>query len=327
MSITNPADIHSSLDVDLCEYKKIIFSGINGPFGYALSQLSANDPRYVGFSSKDCDLRNEKETLFFFESLAAGYKPSEVAYIHLAAVSGGAKFSANHPATVFVENMSMAQNSLKVASKLGIKRVIMTLSTACYSESVKTGVENSLHDGPIFSPDYSYAYAKRMQEILMRAFNKEFSMNISSVLVNGIIGPKMSFDKERAILPAALIRDFSREKNSQKNIDFHFDPKVKRQYTHSHDLAKIVLWSICNLPINDLFNIGSHFSISMKEVAQSIIKHLGVDEKRLILLPIKSQGRLTQETCNSKFLELTNYNYTSFDSGIKDTVNWYLENT
>lgn len=327
MSITNPADMQSSLNVGLCEYKKIVFSGVNGPLGYALSQLSRNDPRYIGFSSKDCDLRNEEETFFFFETLVAGCKPSEVAYIHLAAVSGGAKFSANHPATVFVENLSMAQNSLKVASKLGIKRVIMTLSTACYPESVKTGVEDSLHDGPIYSPDYSYAYAKRMQEVLMRAFNKEFSMNISSVLVNGIIGPKMSFDKDKAILPAALIRDFSIERNSQNNIDFYFDPKVKRQYTHSYDLARIILWSINNLPINNLFNIGSHFSISMKEVAQSIIKYLGVDERRLIFLPIKSQGRLTQKTCNSKFLALNHYNYTSFDSSIKDAVNWYLENT
>ena len=322
----NQADIQFSFGENLCEYKKIVFSGVNGPFGYALSQLTANDPRCMGFSSKDCDLRNEEETFFFFESLVAGYKPSEVAYIHLAAVSGGAKFSANHPATVFVENMSMAQNSLKVASKLGIKRVIMTLSTACYPETVKTGLEDSLHDGPIYSSDYSYAYAKRMQEILMRAFNKEFSMNISSVLVNGIIGPKMSFDKDRAILPAALIRDFSRERNSQKNIEFHFDPKVIREYTHSYDLAKIILWSICNLPTNDLFNIGSNFPISMKEVAHSIVKHLGIDKDRLILLPVNSQGRLIQKTFNAKFLALNHYHYSSFDSAIKDAVNWYLVN-
>ena len=49
------------------EYRKILFSGVNGPLGYALRNLVADDERFIGFSSSQCDLRDKEATKTFFK--------------------------------------------------------------------------------------------------------------------------------------------------------------------------------------------------------------------------------------------------------------------
>jgi GDP-L-fucose synthase len=305
-------------------YRKIIYSGINGPLGHALGQLTKSDERFIPFSSEECDLRDANSTRTYFVNAIDRINPSEVAYLHLAARSGGVRFSALQPATAFVDNMQMAINALKVCEEIGIKRILLTLSTSCYSENLEMPSEAQLHEGSIDSSDFSYAYAKRMQEVLMRSFNKEFGMQISSVLVNGIIGPKMSFNQENSILPASLIRDFAKEVKSTKVIDVVFDPDVRREYTYSMDLAKILLWCLAKQESNSLLNIGSTEAVSVREIAHCVSNSLGIPQSRINYIEKKSSGRLVQSTSNEKFLIQNAFQYTHFSYAIKEAVDWYL---
>jgi len=308
------------------EYRKILFSGVNGPLGYALRNLVADDERFIGFSSSQCDLRDKEVTKTFFKDQLRGFIPSNLAYIHLAAVSGGAKFSEKNSATVFVENMLMALNATSTCNELGIRRVIMTLSTSCYSESAESPLESQLHTGPIAANDFAYAYAKRMQEVLMRSFNQQYGMDISSVLVNGIIGGKMNFNPESRILPASLICEISRAKEENVPVRIAFDSRVRREYTWSADLARAILWCVNFQERDSLLNIGDSKPVSITELVKLIEKSIELPSELLTLVEVPTTGRLVQKTVNESFLEVSNFQYSPLADAVSDAVSWYIEN-
>jgi nucleoside-diphosphate-sugar epimerase len=307
------------------DFQRVIFSGINGPLGFDLANQTRLDERFFGFSSRECDLRNQADTLKFFSSKIGDINPSRVAYLHFAAVSGGSEFSKNFPATTFVENLIMAINAVSACRDLGVRRVILTLSTACYSEALQSPSENLLHEGSINSIDYAYAYAKRMQEVLMRSFNQEFGMKISSVLVNGIIGPKMKFKTGSSILPASLIRDLVIAKEKGERIEIDFDDRIRREYSYSHDLARAILWCLEFQKESTLLNIGDSKAMSIKSLISIIANTIMVPDDLILLRQSRSSGRLVQSTSNADFLNLSKFSYTPIEVAIKSAVDWYLE--
>jgi GDP-L-fucose synthase len=151
-------------------------------------------------------------------------------------------------------------------------------------------------------------------------------MDISCILVNGIVGPNMNFKKDESILPASLIRRFYENNMQGKNLlEVWGDGTPTREYTYSGDLAKAALWCLREQKPNTLLNIGSNEKISVRECAESICEFLRIDKDRLYFNKEKSNGRLSQSTDNSKFLELSKFNFKPFRYSIKEAIDWYVQ--
>jgi len=298
----------------------ILVTGSSGPFGNAFKSLK-NASEFIFVDTSDFNLLNFDSSLKHIEKLSKKFLISGV--IHLAAKSGGAELSRNKPATLFSENIIMVLNLLAVCKKLGISRVILTLSTTCYSNEIIAPAENMLHSGPLLGADYSYGYAKRMFDPIMRSYNTEFGMKISCILVNGIIGPFMNFRDGESILPAALIKRFYGLKNGAKQLEVWGDGSPIREYTFSTDLAEATIWCFNNQEINTLLNIGSTEKITVKQCALEICSVLDIDPNRLFFDSSKPNGRLIQNTSNAEFVSRSNFVYTPFSKMIHTTVRWY----
>ena len=202
----------------------------------------------------------------------------------------------------------------------------MTLSTSCYSESAESPLESQLHSGPIAANDFAYSYAKRKQEVLMRSFNQQYGMDISSVLVNGIIGGKMNFNPESRILPASLICEISRAKEENVPVRIAFDSRVRREYTWSADLARAILWCVNFQERDSLLNIGDSRPVSITELVRLIEKSIELPSELLTLVEVPTTGRLVQKTVNESFLEVSNFQYSPLADAVSDAVSWYIEN-
>ena len=298
----------------------ILVTGSSGPFGNAFKSLK-NASEFIFVDTSDFNLLNFDSSLKHIEKLSKKFLISGVT--HLAAKSGGAELSRNKPATLFSENIIMVLNLLAVCKKLGISRVILTLSTTCYSNEIIAPAENMLHSGPLLGADYSYGYAKRMFDPIMRSYNTEFGMKISCILVNGIIGPFMNFRDGESILPAALIKRFYGLKNGAKQLEVWGDGSPIREYTFSTDLAEATIWCFNNQEINTLLNIGSTEKITVKQCALEICSVLDIDPNRLFFDSSKPNGRLIQNTSNAEFVSRSNFVYTPFSKMIHTTVRWY----
>ena len=302
----------------------LLFSGLGGPLGIAVNKHFNYLSSSLGFRSSDCNLLDKISTIDFFDKVRKNNKGKNVTYIHIAAVSGGSHLSDKIPATLFVENMEMAINSLEACRISNINRVILVLSTACYSSKLDNPSESDLHKYPIETSEFGYSYAKRMLEVLMRAYNKQYKMNISCVLVNGVIGSGMKFDPSISILPAALIQKFIDNKSNESVIELWGDGKPIREYTSSKDLATALDWCLRNQEPNTLLNIGNTNKISVKELSFLIADLVGIDKNRIKFNGSQTSGKSIQATNNCNFVERSNFQYESIEISIKDAIRTYL---
>lgn len=306
--------------------KVVLLSGTGGPLGNAISRQNFIDRRFVGFRSSDCNLLDKEATKSYFLNFASSYPQVELAYIHAAAISGGSHFSDSAPATLFVENIEIAINALEACRSSGISRVILVLSTSCYSSLIDHPKESDLHKFPILTSEYGYAYAKRMLEVLMRAYNKQYDMNISCVLVNGIIGSAMNFDDSKSILPAALIKRFHSKRDDFDPIVLWGDGTPIREYTYSKDLALAIDWCLDFQERDTLLNIGNTDKITVKELALKILRMFDIDEARLKFNFEKDKGKQMQSTDNGSFLSLSHFSYSPIELALTEAIEYFRAN-
>jgi len=299
----------------------IVITGSRGPLGHAMQQV-LDKPNSCFMNSQMADLTNTEQTYEYLRLLSESYEISSV--IHLAARSGGGHRSLNESASMFRDNMLMTLNLLDACQRLDIKNIILVSSIAAYPSSVLNPSEANIHNGPIDSNDFSYGYAKRMMEPIMRAYNSQYGLSIKTVVVNGILGPHMNFDDNTSILPAALIKRFHSERNLDSPLIVWGDGTPIRQYTFSHDLARILLWCESFQSPNTLLNIGSSESISVRNLAELVCQHLGISKQRLAFDVTKGNGRKAQMMSNQDFVGQSQFKYTTISDSLKETINWYV---
>ena len=302
----------------------IIVTGGRGPLGRAFQEMVEveENQKYFFPASSDCDLTQSTALVDYVASLGG---PTIEGIIHLAAFSGGAQLSREKPASMITKNLLMTINVLEFARTYGIKRVILCLSTTCYSTELVAPSEDQLHSLPQQGVDYAYSWAKRSMEPFMRAYNEQFGMSISCVLVNGIIGPHMNFTEGEMILPAALIKRFYSElQRDSQEFSILTDGSEIREYTFSSDLARAISWCYTNQEPNTLLNIGSTEQVTVRAAAFAIAKSLGIDQKKLKFGGKELISRPIQSTDNSRFKSLSNFKYSSFSESIAKTTLWYV---
>jgi nucleoside-diphosphate-sugar epimerase len=162
----------------------------------------------------------------------------------------------------------------------------------------------------------------------MRAYNQQFDLEVSCVVVNGIIGPHMNFREGEMILPAALINRFESELRKNKpNYSILTDGSEIREYTYSYDLARAIDWCFSKQPPDTILNIGSTEQVTVKFAAEIIATCLGIEKDRLSFGGKELISRPIQSTDNSNFRKMSDFNYTSFREAITKTVEWYLMST
>lgn len=296
----------------------IIVTGSGGPLGFAFKDLYNDDSIYLYPRSFECNLEDFESIVSYTKKKSSG---DIHGIIHLAAFSGGAKLSQNRPASMLTKNLRMAINLLEFARINRVKRVLLCLSTTCYSPNLNSPNEDQLHEFPVTGIDYAYSWAKRTFEPLMRAYIHEFQLEVVCVVVNGIVGPNMNFKDDESILPAALIKRFILEKESGcRDFKVLTDGSEIREYTFSYDLAKAVKWCFLNQENGTLLNIGNTMKYSVKEIAYLICDEIGINRGEINFGSKALISRPAQSADNSRFLDISNFEYSDLRLAIKEAV-------
>ncbi len=302
--------------------KRILVTGGSGLLGTGLKQITDEFPgrdfRFI--SSKDCDLTQYEPT----QELIRLYKPDAV--MHYAAKSGGIKYSQDYPATLLRDNVLLNLNVLDAAHEAGVKKVVLCLSVGMYPVEAPIPLnEDSIHDGNPHPNNASYAFAKRLLDPAIRAYRRQYGMNVIGFVPNGIFGENMNYNQSESIMLAALIRRFYEKKDSAEKLEVWGDGTPLREYTYSRDLARASMWCLDHYDDEQFLNIGSTEEHSIHEMAESICTHLEIDSDRLWFNTEKPNGIHRRSTDNSRFLELSNFQYTDFDEALGNTINWFIE--
>jgi len=304
-------------------YNKIWVTGGSGLLGTAFQSIKDDYPEreFLFTSSKVCNLTNSDNTLDYAKS----HQPDAI--IHLAAFSGGIGLNLKYPATLLRDNALMNVNILEASRILGVKKTVMTLSTAMYPTNAPIPIlEEYIYNGHPHESNYGYAYAKRLAALLAKAYRYEYGLNVIGLVPNGIVGENMNYRYGSSTVTAALIRRFYESREGDSKIIVWGDGSSLREFTNAKDMARAYMWCLDNYDSEQILNIGSTEEYSIKEIAYMVAQILGIDTGRIQFDTSKPSGQFRKSTDNSKFLRLSNFKYTPFKVALEKTIKYFCDN-
>ena len=302
---------------------KIYIAGHKGMVGSACWRAleDAGYKNIIGKSSKELDLRNQREVKNFLES----EKPHAI--IDAAAKVGGILANNSYPYEFLMDNMLIQNNLIRSAHELDIKKFIFLGSSCIYPKLAPQPLkEEYLLTGPLEPTNEWYAIAKISGVKLIESLRKQYARDYISLMPTNLYGPRDNFDLNSSHVLPAMIRKFHEAKeNDHSDVVLWGTGSPRREFLHVEDLGKAAVFTLENSLPEHLYNVGSGVDITIKELAnltQDIIDHKGEifwDKNKPDGTPRKLMdvSKLNKHGWQSKI---------TLEKGISKTYKWFVEN-
>jgi GDP-L-fucose synthase len=292
---------------------KILVTGGTGLVGSAI-----NADVKVG---RNYDLTNP----VICDSMFAEHNPTHV--IHCAAKVGGLGGNMNYKGEYFHDNIMINTNVIESSRKSGVTNLVVFLSTCVFPDDVEYPLtEKKIHLGEPHFSNYPYAYAKRMSDIQIRAYREQYKLNYTSVIPCNIYGPNDNFSLEHGhVIPMLMHKLYLAQQN---NTDFVVwgSGKPLREFIFSKDVAKLAEWALHNYNESEPIILSTSNEISIKDLVDLLVNEFEFKGK-VIFDDSKPDGQYRKPSDNNKLKSyLPNFQFTSIENGIKETIKWFKEN-
>lgn len=227
---------------------------------------------------------------------------------HYAAVVG-VKRTLDNPAKV-LHDIQGIKNVLEVAKNTGVKRVFFSSSSEVYGEPVE--FPQNEHTTPLNSK-LPYAIVKNVGEAFLKSYKQEYDLDFTIFRFFNTYGPDQSSD--------FVISKFIDAALAGKDITLYGDGLQTRTFCYIDDNIEATTNALYqNKFVNDVVNIGSDFEMTIKELAEMIIKETGSSSK-IIHLPPLPEGDMTRRKPDiGKMKQLLSREMTPVTEGIRRIV-------
>ncbi len=302
----------------------ILVTGGTGLVGRAIREVvgNLNDKyEFIYLSSSFLDLTKEDETVNYFCKVRPTY------VIHLAANVGGLYKNMSQKVEMFSLNMRMNMNVLKACHKSGVKKVVSCLSTCIFPDDTEYPIDESmLHQGPPHDSNFAYAYAKRMLEVLSRAYREQFGCKYICGIPCNVYGKWDNFSLEDGHVIPSLIHRAYLAKRDGGDFVVKGSGKPLRQFIYSEDLARMILWLLFEYEREDSLILADEKEWTIGEIAGMIARAFGIED-RLVFDNKSADGQMKKTASVQKFKELGGgLEMKNMEEGVKEVVEWFVEN-
>jgi GDP-L-fucose synthase len=253
------------------------------------------------------------------------YKPDVV--VHCAAKVGGVGANMEFPADFFMDNIRMNTNVIQACKELKVKKLVSFLSTCVFPDNVEYPLdETKIELGPPHNSNFAYAYAKRMADIQIRAFNQQYGTKYFSVIPCNVYGPNDNFSLEVGHVIPMLIHKCYLAKKNRKTFEVWGDGTPLREFVYSKDVANIVDLLIQKYTGTEPVIISNPTEYSIKQVVDLIVEYMGFKGK-VKWLTDKPNGQHRKPSSNAKLLSIIgDYEFTTLEKGLKESIEWFILN-
>jgi GDP-L-fucose synthase len=293
--------------------KKLLVTGGNGLVGSSIT----SDVK-IG---KEYDLRNIEETNKMFEY----HKPTHV--IHCAGKVGGLSANMNYKGEFFYDNIMINTNVIESARKHNVKKLVSFLSTCVFPDNIEYPItEKKIHLGAPHFSNYPYAYAKRMADIQIRAYREQYGLEYVSVIPTNIYGPNDNFSLDTGhVIPMLLHKMYNAQRDNSNFVVWGSGTPL-REFIYSKDIAKLSEWALDNYNESEPIIFSNSNEISIENLVDLLVKEFNFKGK-VVFDKSKPDGQFRKPSDNSKLKSyLPNFEFTSIEQGLKETINWFIEN-
>lgn len=248
--------------------------------------------------------------------------------IHLAANVGGIGYNREFPGTLFYDNLLMGVHMMEESRKAGVGKFVAIGTICAYPKFAPIPFrEEDLWNGYPEETNAPYGLAKKMMLVQSTAYRAQYSFNSIFLLPVNLYGPGDNFSVESSHVIPSLIKKFVEAQESHSpSVTVWGTGKPTREFCYVADTARGIVMAAEKYDKTDPVNLGAGFEISIREVAEKI---------RTLL---NFQGTISWDTTKPdgqprRRLDVSRaekeFGFTAkvdFDTGLKETIEWYKQN-
>jgi GDP-L-fucose synthase len=232
-----------------------------------------------------------------------------------------------HPSTVSTDiQISLNQlmiigNVLDACVKTNVKKFLDLNSSTGYPDIRKPIKEEEYWVDEPYQSYYGYGWMRRYREKLMEHVSKFSNLEIGIARCTAIFGPHDNFDLKTCHVVPALIKRVLSDENP---FIVWGTSDVVRDFLYVKDVVKACLLVLEKGESMRPYNIGSGSAITIGDIVNSILKNTNktpeviFDSTKPTTIPFRMVS--TERLKNELGFELSY----SFDEGIKETIEWYI---
>lgn len=234
-----------------------------------------------------------------------------------------------HPSTVPTDvqisltQLNLIGNILEACAKTGVKKFLDLNSSTGYPDIRKPLTEDEYWVDEPYKAYFGYGWMRRYREKLMEHVSKFSGLHIALARCTAIFGPYDNFDLKTCHVVPALIK---RHLSGENPFIVWGSPNVVRDFLYVKDVVNGALLILEKGESMRPYNLGYGGGITIGEIVNTILKVTGKtpkviwDETKPTTIPFRAIS--TERIQNELGFKPT---YT-FEEGMKETIDWYINN-
>lgn len=227
-------------------------------------------------------------------------------YVFHYAAFVGVQRTQENPISV-LNDIEGIKHLLSLSKNTGVKRFFFSSSSEVYGEPVT--IPQNEETTPLNSR-VPYAVVKNVGEAFCKSYSQEYGLNYTIFRFFNTYGPNQTTD--------FVISKFISQALRKEPITVYGDGSQTRTFCYVTDNITATIKALNqDLFVNDVINIGGDVVISVKEIAEIIIRLTGSSSDIVHLPPLKDGDMTRRQPDNSKMKKILGRELISTEEGIK----------
>ena len=224
--------------------------------------------------------------------------------------------SITDPEIFIKSNVLGTQVLLNAAKEFGVEKYIQISTDEVYGSLGKTGYFTE--ETPL-QPNSPYSASKAGGDLITRAYGETFGLPINITRCSNNYGPYQFPEK---LIPVVISKALNNEP-----IPVYGNGQNVRDWIHVHDHNVGVDLIIKHGRNGEIYNLGGHSERTNLEVVKTILKQLDKPESLITFVKDRPGHDLRYAINSEKAEKELNWERTyTFEDGIKETIDWYVNN-
>lgn len=218
---------------------------------------------------------------------------------------------------VFIEtNVKGTLNLLNIAREKHIEKFLQVSTDEVYGS---LGAEGYFTEDTPLAPNSPYSASKTSADLLVRSFFETYEMNVNITRCSNNYGPYH--------FPEKLIPLIITNAMDNKKLPIYGDGENVRDWLHVKDHCQAIYLIMKKAEAGEVYNIGGHNERTNNEIVDLIVDKLNVSRDLITYVEDRLGHDRRYAIDPTKLMKDLGWEpeYT-FDTGIIETIDWYLEN-